>query len=61
MEMSETGGIKNDKQRIIFKSERDAAIRSPAKMNAGIARKVNTLRARNAPMEIATLVPPCAR
>ena len=39
----------------------EAAIRSPAKMNAGIARKVNTLRARNAPMEIATLVPPCAR
>ena len=25
MERSETGGIKNDKQRIIFKSERDAA------------------------------------
>ena len=39
----------------------EAAIKSPAKMNAGIARKVNTLRARNAPMEIATLVPPCAR
>ena len=36
----------------------DAAIRSPAKINAGIARNVNTFSARNAPIEIATLVPP---